>query len=523
MIRGCLPRRFAWAYAAIAVAFLAWAAAFIASTSLVGVDGQRYFSLFDDAMISMRYALNFVQGNGLVWNPGEYVQGYTNVLQTLIMSLFILLFGKVSGVLAVQIFGALVVLAAAAIAARIAARVCTPDSPAVPLVFLLALLYYPLNYWGLMGMETALVALCLVAALWFALAFVEGRRRDALALSLCIAAGFLARPDTLLLASPMLALALAAPGRRSPRDYLALFVPLLFIVGGCLLFQRVYYGDWLPNTYTLKMTGMPLLPRLENGLGFIRRYLVEHCLLLAVLVAVAALLRTRLAAAALAVVVLSLVYQVYVGGDAWDYWRMLAPAWPLACVLLGLAAHATRQSALARRLGNTFAPLAGGFMLALVLSAEARFADEFLLRELPFQVGDNVNNVNRALVINHVTSPQASLAVFWAGAMPYYAERRAIDALGKSDRYVARLPPDMSGTVADVGVNSLPGHNKYDLRYSITQLEPTFAEKLEWGRESLAAERDNYVHVVVPGVEFDFYLRKNSPDVLWDRLPRGGQ
>ena len=49
--------------------FLVYAALFIYRTSFV-VAGERYFSLFDDAMISMRYARNLAHGYGLVWNPG---------------------------------------------------------------------------------------------------------------------------------------------------------------------------------------------------------------------------------------------------------------------------------------------------------------------------------------------------------------------------------------------------------------------------------------------------------------------
>ncbi|NLA36985.1 MAG: hypothetical protein GX868_15050, partial [Actinobacteria bacterium] len=37
----------------------------------------------DDAYISYRYAQNLVDGHGLVFNVGEYVEGYTNFLWTL--------------------------------------------------------------------------------------------------------------------------------------------------------------------------------------------------------------------------------------------------------------------------------------------------------------------------------------------------------------------------------------------------------------------------------------------------------
>ena len=37
----------------------------------------------DDAFISFRYVRNLVEGHGLVFNPGEYVEGYTNFLWVL--------------------------------------------------------------------------------------------------------------------------------------------------------------------------------------------------------------------------------------------------------------------------------------------------------------------------------------------------------------------------------------------------------------------------------------------------------
>lgn len=40
----------------------------------------------DDAFISFRYAENLATGNGLVWNPGERVEGYSNFLWTLAIS-----------------------------------------------------------------------------------------------------------------------------------------------------------------------------------------------------------------------------------------------------------------------------------------------------------------------------------------------------------------------------------------------------------------------------------------------------
>src|SRR5689334_19781398 len=43
-------------------------------------------NISDDAMTSMQYAKNLALGNGLVFNVGERVEGYTNFLWVLVMT-----------------------------------------------------------------------------------------------------------------------------------------------------------------------------------------------------------------------------------------------------------------------------------------------------------------------------------------------------------------------------------------------------------------------------------------------------
>ena len=40
----------------------------------------------DDAWISFRYARSLVQGHGLTFNPGEWVEGYSNLSWTLLIA-----------------------------------------------------------------------------------------------------------------------------------------------------------------------------------------------------------------------------------------------------------------------------------------------------------------------------------------------------------------------------------------------------------------------------------------------------
>ncbi len=72
-------------------AYAVYAAIFIWESTFV-FEGTRYFTLFDDAMISMTYARNLAHGAGLVWNAGgERVEGITNLLWVIYMSFFHLL------------------------------------------------------------------------------------------------------------------------------------------------------------------------------------------------------------------------------------------------------------------------------------------------------------------------------------------------------------------------------------------------------------------------------------------------
>ena len=43
----------------------------------------------DDAFISFRYAENLANGQGLVFNPGERVEGYSNPLWTVLFAVII--------------------------------------------------------------------------------------------------------------------------------------------------------------------------------------------------------------------------------------------------------------------------------------------------------------------------------------------------------------------------------------------------------------------------------------------------
>ncbi len=500
---------------------------FIRASSVV-VDGQRYYALFDDGMISMRYASNLVHGHGLVWNPGERVEGFTNPLWVLVMAVAVLVASPAKAVLAIQILGASLLAGSAWIFARLGGRFF-PGSP-WPVValfeggfYLLLTTAFPLRFWTHMGMEVSALLAISASAWWLAL-HGRGGDRALLQLGMLAAVGLLVRSDGFLVALPPLALRLwreRPSARRSERRRgrrLALAGgPLVAAFAVSTLARLAYYGDWLPNTYRLKMDGFPLSARLGNGLAFVKPYLAQ-VLILTVLGALACIThRSRRTLAMAAAPVLLVAYQIFVGGDPWSYWRQLTPGYPLLLLLvaqlLAAAGVALRRRIRAARPLRHVTPIAAVVAMAAGLApTQAAFADGSVLA---FNNTWSRINVARAVFLRKVLRPDARVAVLWAGTTPYYdADHRAIDLLGKCDRVVAAQPPDLSGTFGWDDMRTVPGHNKSKLAYSVALRDADYTELVEWGRDKLPPEEVAKFRSYHVGEGY-YLLRMGSPRIDW--------
>jgi arabinofuranosyltransferase len=556
---------------AISACFIVWSAIFIYKSSCIAIDGKRYFCLFDDPMIAMRYAWNFSHGFGLVWNPGEYVEGYTNLLMTLIMSLSTLVCNKSIAVLAIQIFGLVLMLGIAHLTMRIADYVFEDVIPGrrsfLKLIsFICALAYYPLIYWSLMGMETGLLTLLLYLGILSALKYARNRNSSQLFLSaIYLSLAFLTRNDSIIYAGLIFlyifsvtfeAKSFGGSNKTSPcplregpgvrellNKYKVLLEPLkhvapqilaaisvyALIVAGQSAFRWFYYGELMPNTYTLKLTGLPASMRLNNGVGFISVFAIANSIPLFMACVDVILNFTKTKLLLIALVFASISYQIWVGGDPWEYWRMMSPFMPIVFLLFIQAFLAAAKYASGTTLCIAYVPSNPLFsrmhaaellflFLTIVVVGESnrQYWCEILFIDDPYQVCDNKNNVNIAVALNELTDNNASVGVTWAGTIPYYTGKKAIDYLGKCDKYIAQLPPDTSGKISWNRMQSVPGHNKYDLNYSIIKLQPTYALCFVWGGQNISQwATTHYVQVQYKGIPLN--LLKDSNDVHWER------
>ena len=316
-------------------ALLVFGAAFIASTRF-DVHGQTYFTLFDDAMVSMTYARNLAAGHGLVWNAGgPAVEGYTNFLWTLWMAVLHVVGIAESNIsLAVMISGLAVLVANLVVLWRIA-RVVSTSVTTARIAVLTASLCYPLLFWTLRGMEVGLMALVVNVAVLAALnPGGPGRVRPGLLIPLAMLP--LIRPDGIVPAAIIAAFAgwTALRGGHARVAMTIVASPLLALLAHTG-FRWWMYGDVLPNTYYLKVVGIPLIDRVSRGAATLWETIQSNLWLtfaMALLIRVDE--RVRLIAS---VVITQVCYSVWVGGDAWEQShyanRYVAAVLPLAILL----------------------------------------------------------------------------------------------------------------------------------------------------------------------------------------------
>jgi peptidoglycan/LPS O-acetylase OafA/YrhL len=382
----------------VAVLALAFYAAFIFRTSLV-IAGTRYFVLFEDAMISMRYARHLADGHGLVWNIGEPpIEGFTNLLWVLWMAAahkLGLSESKIS--LFIMLSGVAILMTTGMLASRIAKKMSS--APWVPLVALAATLFcYPLVFWTLRGMEVGAMTLTVYALVWLVLENEDDfSLGQTVAMGAITAAALLIRSDS---AVPVALISLYGFLTGGKKRWLFAGVIGAFggaAVGGQMAFRRAYFHDSMPNTYYLKLYKIHTSERVKRG-AFVALEVLTMYLAVPLAVIAGALKLDRFERSVKGVLAFwadktnrrclllaslfaaQVAYATYVGGDAWE-WMMYANRYttagmPALIVLVAVLAERVIASkadhaTVAKRFAYGLV-VCGGVLVAINLYARVR-------------------------------------------------------------------------------------------------------------------------------------------------------
>jgi len=451
-----------------------------------GLAGMLHFfnATYDDAFIPFRYAANLVAGHGLVFNPGERVEGYSNFLWTVALAvptwlgvgrseLGMLLFAKLCGV----VFNTATLLLLLGFAPGKDARV---GRVSVPIAAVYVATCAPFLMWGVGGLETPLVTLLLVGAiLLYDREAALPRSHSGSAMMLLGAA--LTRPEPVVLAAVFTLLRLLPNDRtprRSWREVLGYFLTFAVPYGVFLCWRWMYYGQLLPNTYYAKVytdhrasvRGLDYVVHAFSDLNW------TALLLLSVACIVLGRRWSRRVTVLIALLAVHLAGVVYEGGDWMPAYRLLVPAVPIVGLVVRegwIATHhfqvgvpelpdlpawfvparwVERSRTAARWLARTHwyprvVALARPAARALLLLAVAvgGWGSFRAVRVRGLESGfsrihlDNFGHFEVARWMRAERKDAGLLAIGEAGVIPYYTQLPIVDMFGLMDPHIAHL------------------------------------------------------------------------------------
>jgi hypothetical protein len=460
-----------------------------ALTALIGYSGVIWTLAFtDDAFISFHYARNLVAGHGLVFNPGERVEGYTNFLWTMLAAFTIWLGGDPVfwGYAAGIVIGLAIVLVVYRIAASLvglgwglAAALLVASSQ--------SLLVYTARG---AGMETGFFALLVLLGSGMYLSAYRTRRLQRYIFTgVIFALAALTRPEGVMVFGLTVGHAFlvamfgesnageSSRARTALRSALPLITSFLALFAPYFVWRSWYYGDLLPNTFYAKTGGG--VQQWLRGLDYVVDFVFIFggpLLLLAAVAPLAALAdrsskRTWRAALMTPAAYLWLIcgvytaYIVYVGGDHFPGERFFVPILPLLAVLIVNSLSALTLSAVARRAPRV------AYATATIAVAMAAWLGLNRGEALEQRVVGNDESVwiwaDLGTWLNRNAPPDASVAAGGIGAIAYYSQRVTIDLHGLTDRHIARVAVENMGSGA-------AGHEKRDPAYVLNVRKPTY-------------------------------------------------
>ncbi|SYZ71987.1 membrane hypothetical protein [Candidatus Zixiibacteriota bacterium] len=390
----------------------------------------------DDAYISFRYASNLLDGQGLVYNAGERVEGFTNFLWVIILALS-------KGILGLDYLITARILSFGVIAVIYILLFLLLSRVKVQRKFLmlagitvLMLANLSLPYWAVSGLETVFFGALVLIAL-----YCEYARPNVTPAFLIVAT--LIRPEGALLFGIVFLNRLIGRRKIDWRFAAYYILPLIPFA----LFKWLYYGSLFPNPMFAKSgLGLEYIQSGLNYLWFFTRTLGVFGLIFVPPLLAVKRLWTRYSLLYLFVAIY-ILYIVLVGGDVLKVYRFFVPVVPVLYLLFVLSVKELLAWSGLRKFRS---PAFSGTALLIVCVGTA--AGSYLLSahhintylKLERMLTDKMQFT--AVMLRKHMGPDFSVAASTIGILGYELPgHRIIDMLGLTDRYISRHPETISG------------------------------------------------------------------------------
>ena len=390
----------------------------------------------DDAFISFRYAENLVRGNGLVFNIGERVEGFSNPSWTLLLALAIKI--GMDPVIASLLMGYFSIIFLIYATAHLSRQV----GGVVGIACFLVAIDPSMLLESVQGLESVFYAGLITLACSRLLEEREANKSSMISTSL-FAIACCTRPEAPL----FFILAHGSLGYKDRRwsKTLSSAIPIVGLLLVITILRLFYYQDVLPNTFYAKVGGVAI----SRGLEYCHFHFRHHPIFWIALIFVWTkhgqekkwfMLTT--------VLFIYLFYVVWIGGDFKPTSRFILPVSGIMAVAVSTMVQRIielKQAWIWFFLSVImFLGRASLFTKAEVWAADRR--QNFVARKF----------LGEWLKAN--TSRSDVLAMHSIGAIPYYAERKTIDMWGLTNKTIAKTPSETFG-------EGMAGHEKTNPEY----------------------------------------------------------
>ncbi|MEO8211194.1 MAG: hypothetical protein ABI840_11605 [bacterium] len=389
--------------------------------------------VIDDLYIYFRYVNNFTNGKGIVYNPGEFVEGFSSFSWFLILSIFKFLnlplefSSKITGL--VFAFLNLLMLYKICILrslGRMALIVCS-----------LMLFNLPFILWSISGFEIMFYVFLLLLCFYKVLR-IKINTNEIIVLSAIIFIISLSRPEGVLFSVAFLALTYIIS-----KDYIftiKIFFLYSILFGSFLFFRYFYFNDILPNTFYAKMGnnifGYYEIRTYKNGLFYIIDFFKHNPQFILFFMLVPFSLKTlksnKVFLFTLALIFTQFFFVIISGGDWMVQYRFIIPAIPFLSFALIVS---LKEFLISFKIKKLFAYSITAFIF-FIISLSLIFAD-YKIINIETALWNNLKRLSEDI---KNTIPSNSLAANGSsGIIPYYLENvNFLDIVGLTNKNIAR-------------------------------------------------------------------------------------
>lgn len=474
----------------------------------------------DDAFTSLRYIKNILNGQGLVFNPGERVEGYTNFLWVMILST-IKLIGNLSRLninleeltqTLSTFFGLTFLIAVYVLSNRIFndKKYSSLFSSAFSFLIVLMVLYTtPFMYWSVSGMETSLFATLTIITIYL---FIESYHSQKLMPFVIVSIlNSLLRPEgfifffILIFIRTILNFIEKEPNKLLPRivDSLDPFIKktvfiYLSVMSLYILFRLIYYGYPFPNTFYAKTEFN--LEFLKRGWNYLTEFVQDYFMYGFMFVPIAFLFNKKyFEKETITLLLFSVIYIlliVLIGGDVLPTGRFFLPILPLIYILFISSINQIIQNYSQERWMKYFY---GIMIIVLVIFSTSNYKMQKpkMLEKRAYEIGlVSKMKIYADWVSKKYDNKNSVVALSTIGAFSFYSNSIVIDLVGLTDEYIAHHPKVIEGINEELPVLWKERH--YNADYVLSR-KPDFIIFPAGAKPSAFAEcaifvNDNFYH-----------------------------